>query len=388
MTKEKLEPATLATREAKELERLRNSISFKLGVAITNFVKKPWRIFLFPLVISSVIKIFSQSKVKIEAPKDDGILIIGIDTKGFYHAKLAHRLRLEIKDFENLHFISTPIEEHFLENFSIIPGPRNMKTKNPKSWNMMIERYVSTYIANNSIGKVILVSDYPFQGIIDVLVLNEHVSGCWIKTTLPHELEKQTNHAQSTFDLVIDSDRIALSVVARHTDKLPLQKREGRKNVVIDLPGKLERKSDDLSKDIRNILEENFETDNYQITYGEDKEIERTIPNKFSGKIDWDSVDLIICDGSIRSQRIIDNSDCHVICIPNKKFIRDRQIERFNKKGLEDDIIILSDPHKLAIIDALEHLLIIRPSTGDNRRNRTTNSDITSSLNELVEWIK
>jgi len=384
MKNDDFEAATLATREARELSRIRNSMSFKLGVIMTNLVKKPWRIPLLPL---DLIRIYTK-KTELEQLGNDGILIVGIDTKGYYHAKLAHRLHLEINSFENLHFITTPNDENLLENHTIIPGPRDMKMKNPKGWNLMVERYVSSYIVNNSIGKVILVSDYPFKGILDVIISTESVGGCWIKTTLPHELEKQTNHAQSVFDLVIDSDKIALSVVVNPTDKLPLQKRDGRKNIVIDLPAKLETKSDDLSKEIRNILEENFETDIYQITYGGDKEVERSIPSKFSEKIDWQSVDLIICDGSIRSQRIIDNCDCHVICIPNKKLIRDRQIERFNKKGLEDDIIILSDPHNLAIMDAIENLLIIRPSIGDSRRNRTTSSDITSSLNELIQWIK
>ena len=384
MKNDDFEAATLATREARELSRIRNSMSFKLGVIMTNLVKKPWRIPLLPL---DLIRIYTK-KTELEQLGNDGILIVGIDTKGYYHAKLAHRLHLEINSFENLHFITTPNDENLLENHTIIPGPRDMKMKNPKGWNLMVERYVSSYIVNNSIGKVILVSDYPFKGILDVIISTESVGGCWIKTTLPHELEKQTNHAQSVFDLVIDSDKIALSVVVNPTDKLPLQKRDGRKNIVIDLPAKLETKSDDLSKEIRNILEENFETDIYQITYGGDKEVERSIPSKFSEKIDWQSVDLIICDGSIRSQKIIDNCDCHVICIPNKKLIRDRQIERFNKKGLEDDIIILSDPHNLAIMDAIENLLIIRPSIGDSRRNRTTSSDITSSLNELIQWIK
>ena len=139
MKNDDFEAATLATREARELSRIRNSMSFKLGVIMTNLVKKPWRIPLLPL---DLIRIYTK-KTELEQLGNDGILIVGIDTKGYYHAKLAHRLHLEINSFENLHFITTPNDENLLENHTIIPGPRDMKMKNPKGWNLMVERYVS-----------------------------------------------------------------------------------------------------------------------------------------------------------------------------------------------------------------------------------------------------
>ena len=376
--------AILATREARELLRIRSSASFRIGVIITNLIKKPWRILLFPY---DVIRILIDKVPNPVIHKKDGVLVIGLDTKGNYHSNLAKNLHTELHNCKNIHFLTTSVDGDPLENHSIIPGPRKMQNNDPKGWNLMVERYVSSYIANNGIGKIILVSDYPFIGVLDVIKSNSMIRGCWIKTTLPHELEKQTNHAQSNFDLVIDSDKIALSVVSQIKDKLPLQRRKGRKNVVIDLPAKLERKSDDLANNIREILNQNFESDIYQISYGNDKEVERSIPKRFAEQIDWNSVDLIICDGSIRSQRIVDNSDCHAICIPNKKLMRDRQIERFNRKGLNEDIIILPDPHELAIIDAVENLLIIRPSNGESRRSGIKSPSSTISLDLLKDWV-
>lgn len=376
--------AILATHESRELSRLRNSTSFRLGVLITNLIKKPWRVLRLPY---DIIRMLIEKSPEHASQNCDGLMVIGLDTKGEYHSNLVTNLYPELKGTTVIHFLTTSLHGSPLENHTIIPGPRKMKNSNPKGWNLMIERYVSSYVANNNIGKIILVSDYPFKGVLDVIKSNPHIDGCWIKTKLPHDLEKQTNYAQSDFDLVIDSDKIALAVVSQTKDRLPLQKRKGRLNVVIDLPAKLERKSDDLVNLLTSILNENFEVDVYQITYGSDKEVERSIPNKFLEQIDWISVDLLICDGSIRSQRIVDNSDCHVLCIPNKKLMRDRQIERFNKKGLNEDIIILPNPHELAIIDALENVLITRPSNGENRREISKSPTATIALDILREWI-
>lgn len=381
---DKHDSAALATLEGRELSRLRNSISFKVGVLLTNLVKRPWRLLRFPY---DIIRVLIEKNPEYENREFDGVMVIGLDTKGEYHSHLAKNLYPELKGVKDIHFLTTSLDGLPLENHTIIPGPRKMKARNPKGWNMMIERYLSSYAVNNSIGKIILVSDYPFKGVLDVIKSNPDIGGCWIKTTLPHELEKQTNHAQSEFDLVIDSDKIALAVVNETSDRLPLQRRKGRANVVIDLPAKLEKNSDYLAERIRNLLNENFEADIYQITYGSDKEIERSIPSKFLEQIDWNSVDLIVCDGSIRSQRIVDNCDCHLICIPNKKLMRDRQIERFNRKGLDEDIIILPNPHDLAIVDALENLLISRPSKGESRRVKSKSPTNAISLDVLREWV-
>ena len=381
----KIETPELATYEAKELSRLRNSISFKLGIVITNIFKKPWRIPLLPL---DMFRIFSKRERTLLDVIDGEILIIGIDSKGTYHSNLACLIKSEIKTSTKLHFLTTPIKSEILDNHTVVPGPKEMSQRNPKGWNLMIERYIATYLSNNMITKVILISDYPFLGVLNVIKSNSSVQGCWIKTTLPRDLDKKTEHAQSIFDLVIDSEKIVLSDNAfGANERLPLQIREGRKNVVINLPNKLSTKSDANTGMIRKIIEENFEADIYQITYDGDKEIERSIPEKYCEKIDWFTVDLLICDGSIKSKRCIDNSDCHVICIPNKEKLRDRQVGRFTKKTLEDDIIVLADVHKIAISDALENLLVYRPSKGDLRRKKGIASDTKASIKSLNQWI-
>ena len=221
-----------------------------------------------------------------------------------------------------------------------------MSKRNPKGWNLMVERYIATYLSNNMITKLILVSDYPFLGVLNVIKGSPHIEGCWIKTTLPHDLNQKTVHAQTTFDLILDSEKIVFSNNTSDEEKLPLRIRDGRKNVVINLPNKLGTKSDESVNIFRKIIQERFEADIYQITYEGDKEIERSIPEKYCEKIDWNTVDLLICDGSIKSKKYIDNSDCHVMCIPNRDRMRDRQVERFTKKLLKTTLLFCHKPIK------------------------------------------
>lgn len=374
----------IATQEGKELNRLRNSPSFRIGVVITNLIKRPWRLPLIPLDIYNAFK--KRSKIN-SILNGSNVLIVGLDTKGTYHSKLSSKI-IDRDEFQSCYLITSKFEGEIRSNHSIIQGPREMSSKNPKGWNIMIERYISSYIFNNNIGKIILISDYPYKGVLDIVKNATGLKSCWIKTALPEELDRQTNHAEKLFDLILDSDNITLAGSEESTSNFPLQKRQGRKNILIDLPGKLERSSSKIVPEIRKILENNFEIDIFQIGYGADAQVDRMIPKKYLQNIDWKTVDLLISDGSIRTQQNISNSDCHVICIPDKKLIRDRQIERFSSKSLNEDIIVLNNPHKIAMIDAFENLLIHRPSRGQKRRHKNKIANFENQFSQLIEWVK
>ena len=374
----------IATQEGRELNRIRNSTSFKIGVIFTNVIKKPWRIPLLPIDLINLFR--NNSKLSAEQ-KGENILLIGLDTKGTYHSKLACKLQ-ENDNFKNCFLITSQFEGEVKKKHSIIPGPRELAEKSPKGWNLMVERYISSYISNNKIGKIILISDYPFKGILDIIKNKQFIETCWVKTALPQELDKQTSHAEKLFDLILDSDNISITGADENVSNFALQRRGSRKNILIDLPGKLERGSSKITKEIRKILEGNFEVDIFQISYGSDLQTERMIPKKYLPNIEWSSVDLLISDGSIRSQKNISNSNCHVICIPDKKQIRDRQLERFSEKSLDEDIIVLNNPHNIAMLEAFENLLRYRPSKGQKRRKINHTVDLENHFNLLVEWSK
>ena len=140
----------------------------------------------------------------------------------------------------------------------------------------MVERYISSYISNNKIGKIILISDYPFKGILDIIKNKQFIETCWVKTTA-QELDKQTSHAEKLFDLILDSDNISITGADENVSNFALQRRGSRKNILIDLPGKLERGSSKITKEIRKILKVT-EVDIFQISYGSDLQTERMIP--------------------------------------------------------------------------------------------------------------
>ena len=96
----------------------------------------------------------------------------------------------------------------------------------------MVERYISSYISNNKIGKIILISDYPFKGILDIIKNKQFIETCWVKTALPQELDKQTSHAEKLFDLILDSDNISITGADENVSNFALQE-EGQEKIFL-----------------------------------------------------------------------------------------------------------------------------------------------------------
>ena len=88
----------LATKEARELNRIRNSFTFNLGVELIRSIKNPFRIPLLPFrIMSSFFSRKPRSSTFENTPRT-GILIIGIDRIGEKYSLEAQTLCETIND--------------------------------------------------------------------------------------------------------------------------------------------------------------------------------------------------------------------------------------------------------------------------------------------------
>ena len=219
----------LATKEARELNRIRNSFTFNLGVELIRSIKNPFRIPLLPFrIMSSFFSRKPRSSTFENTPRT-GILIIGIDRIGEKYSLEAQTLCETIND-SNLGEIS-------LFNNSVEP-PKNLekvewyrlptireKNKSRKEWNLMVERLLSSVVIISRPKHVIYFGDYLYRGIVDALeplessipltwFLTDHITPESISTSkLPHidvislpEYSKATHSSQSIHRILRRSD--------------------------------------------------------------------------------------------------------------------------------------------------------------------------------------
>ena len=162
-----------ATKEAREIHRLRSSFTFNLGMEIIRSIKNPFLILFLPFRIVSLLFIKKTAPFIFEENTQSGILIIGIDRIGDNFSLHAQSLG-EIISESNLGEVTLfnnsskpPMNLEQIEWYRL-PSVRE-KNKSRKEWNIMIERSLSSAISISHPKHVIFFGDYLYRGVVDAL---------------------------------------------------------------------------------------------------------------------------------------------------------------------------------------------------------------------------
>ena len=162
-----------ATKEAREIHRLRSSFTFNLGMEIIRSIKNPFLILFLPFRIVSLLFIKKTAPFIFEENTQSGILIIGIDRIGDNFSLQAQSLG-EIISESNLGEVTLfnnsskpPMNLEQIEWYRL-PSVRE-KNKSRKEWNIMIERSLSSVISISCPKHVIFFGDYLYRGVVDAL---------------------------------------------------------------------------------------------------------------------------------------------------------------------------------------------------------------------------
>jgi len=163
----------LATKEARELFRVRNSFTFNLGIELIRSVKNPFLIFLLPFRLFNLLFFSKPQLPNVKSASRSGILIIGIDRVGQNYSLQSHVLAQIISesDLGDVTLLSNSLEPpkniESVEWYRI-PSVRE-KNKSRKEWNIMVERLLSSVVSISRPEHVIFFGDYLYRGVVDAL---------------------------------------------------------------------------------------------------------------------------------------------------------------------------------------------------------------------------
>ena len=194
---EELDPIFLATNEGRELHRIRDSLTFGLGVIIISILKNPLRIVLFPYLLMKLFAQAGKSSGYTFEPETD-FLVIGLDKTGEYYSNRALDLvnRLQKATNDPVTLVSNaqngPGSESLIQWFRIPAARANNYTR--KEWNTTVERIVSTAICLGKPRKIIFVGEYLYRGVINSLQpLDSGIQQYWFFNDYP-----DANHLDNT----------------------------------------------------------------------------------------------------------------------------------------------------------------------------------------------
>ena len=154
-----LEEETRLTRLKREIHRLRNSPSLRLGSHITDAIKKPWRAPFLIITLPWMMFMIGLELIGWKAPpasfsvnssgrlnsKEDCVIMFPTNGVGFGHftRMLALAKRMKINDpYLEVIFFTTMPTLHLLKPYGIpahhIAGPKYFKGMNSEDWNALL----------------------------------------------------------------------------------------------------------------------------------------------------------------------------------------------------------------------------------------------------------
>ncbi len=197
-------PSSLRERVlAEELARIRSTYSFQLGLLITeSFVRKPWKIPLFPFSFLALnMRFFRSQRQKKQAnsttkPGLDSncTFLISTSEEGIASAEriaeLAHRLSSTGKKIVVMSTLDR-IKDMLPKTSIIFPmsDPKKQEKELRSQWNAQCENLVSTILDTHRPGQVVFDGPYPYRGILNVMKYYAFTEWIWLR---PSGIENET----------------------------------------------------------------------------------------------------------------------------------------------------------------------------------------------------
>lgn len=193
---EDVEMIYIATKEGRELHRIRNSVTFRVGITMMSVLKNPLKFLISPYHLYKIFKMRNQTIAYHFEPKTD-CLVIGVDKTGEFYSTQALNIanRLQQGSANEVTLISNsqhgPKENSLIQWFRLPAARENNYSR--KEWNITVERILSTAISLSKPRKIIFFGDYLYRGVINSLeILDEKVEQYWFFSDYPNSKHLDT----------------------------------------------------------------------------------------------------------------------------------------------------------------------------------------------------
>lgn len=186
----------------RENRRIRNSVSFRLGVLLTRSVKRPWMFLLLPITMLNLFWKIGNERLGrhnvpfpdtldeglYEQPRKDCIVLFPTNGVGFGHFTrmyaLAKRLQKSSPDTEIVFFTTMPtLQILYNEGFPTyhLAGRNRHRDMSSAQWNALLEEHLSL-IFNQHLPKTFIFDGaYPYRGMLNSIRSQQSMEKVWLR---------------------------------------------------------------------------------------------------------------------------------------------------------------------------------------------------------------
>lgn len=255
----------------RENRRLRNSVSFQLGLHLTESIRKPWRLLVLPVSFPLLcLKIGLRRLGKIThstnglrldyevQPRKNAMVLFPTNGVGFGHFtrmySVAREMRRQDPNMEIIFFTTMPtLHIPYVDNFPTyhLSGRYKHKDMDSSTWNMMVEEMLTLVLETHNPKYFLFDGAYPYRGMLNSIYGHDQITKVWMRRGMFRKGSSIPVDSIEYFDLIVhpsdavevkDSElehsvstlRVPPITLLNNDELLSKEKARGRLNLPVD----------------------------------------------------------------------------------------------------------------------------------------------------------
>ena len=207
----------------RENRRLKNSVSYQLGLHLTDALRKPWRLVLLPLsflilcVRLGLTRLgrarASTSGLKPEheiQPRKNAIVLFPTNGVGFGHFtrmySVARELRKQDPEMEIIFFTTMPtLHIPYVDNYATyhLAGKYKHKDMDSSTWNMLVEEMLTLVLETHNPKYFMFDGAFPYRGMLNSIYGREEITRIWMRRGMFRKGSSIPVDSIEYFDLIV-----------------------------------------------------------------------------------------------------------------------------------------------------------------------------------------
>ena len=206
----------------RELWRVRNSASFRLGHHVIEAFRRPWRLLMLPFSFPVVTwgigmellgrrpRPMSDSMIQLRGGPARCVVLFPTNGVGFGHFTrmyaLARRLRTQDPDLEIVFFTTQPtLHVPYAEGFPTyhLAGPKRMQGMDADAWNAMCQEMLTLVLETHRPQSFVFDGAFPYRGMLDALATIDVPQKVWVRRGMFRKGTSVPVDAIGRFDVIV-----------------------------------------------------------------------------------------------------------------------------------------------------------------------------------------
>ena len=206
----------------RELWRIRNSASFRLGNHFIESIRKPWRILFLPISLPVIFwqigmemigrraRPMNDSMIQLRGGPQKCVILFPTNGVGFGHFTrmygLARRIKKLDSNIEIIFFTTQPtLHLPYLDGFPTyhLAGPKKFKGMDSEAWNAMVQELLSLVLETHRPQTFVFDGSFPYRGMLDALDTIDVPQKIWLRRGMFRKGTSVPVDSIGKFDLIV-----------------------------------------------------------------------------------------------------------------------------------------------------------------------------------------